>query len=746
MRELPGHGPIYEWDEVDLSWMGRVKTVKRRGKSDNKKTYLNLIMTFDIETTDDPDRELAFMWRWQFAILGAPGADEIVTGRNQRKRIEDPIVIFGSYWPEFISFLQRLRDAAPPDVTLIIFVHNLSYEYQFCNWLLPIKSGFVVGDKISRLDMEGIEFRCSYLATNKSLYLLTAGKVPHEKAKGDLDFRLYREPGCATTAEEDGYCYNDVAGLAEAIKLDLVTWRENLAGMPMTSTGHVRKDINRIKNGYMVKKIKYCEQRWHMAKILHKLFRGGDCHGNRDELGIIHRGVDQFDKKSSYPAMLVCKKYPMGYFVPVAPERWEMLCATDKYAGFALINIRGLRIKKHAPDPYIARAKVESVINDRLDNGRILFADSVTLWAVDLDWLIIKDAYEWDSCEIHEAYGSYADYLPKAFTDLIIGYFFKKETLALHRKQAREELGEDSERYKLLSAEYEKMKNLINSLYGCLAEWIHPDELEYSEDLHNFSPTWYRWRESDGPKTAKDKDAEEVDELERQAWIRRNKSRLPYQWGVWCTAWARYEYYQGIKCCEIDDPESETGRRSLFIYGDTDSNKFLHNDQVIANFDKLNKRIRQECEDQPYTKGFVEVGGKRIYLGAWEDEGRVDLFRAWGAKKYGCRFANGKIKLTVAGLNKDLGGKYVHMLGGLKAFEPISRQQGLVFPEGYAGRLVAHYSPPTRPYMLRLRSGQEILTAGCVRLVPTTYTLGGSDPFNELLEMSRYSRHKIAAD
>lgn len=42
---------------------------------------------------------------------------------------------------------------------------------------------------------------------------------------------------------------------------------------------------------------------------------------------------------------------------------------------------------------------------------------------------------------------------------------------------------------------------------------------------------------------------------------------IPYQWGVWCTAWGRWELEQGLKLAH--------GKNSFFVYGDTDSIKYL---------------------------------------------------------------------------------------------------------------------------------------------------------------------------
>ena len=700
---------VYSAEDADLRAFTAVKTYKRRGaKNRAAREFVNLLCAFDIEVTDDdPD---PFMYCWQFAFMGAPASEEINLNRGRHRAAEiqsfrTPRVIFGDTWEELQLLLSRIESAMPEGVSCPIYVHNLSYEYAFMNNIINFDSGFLVGgNKIARLDSHCFEWRCSYCYTNKSLYQLTHERVKHAKSKDDLDYSVYREPCAQLTPDEIQYRYNDVAGLVEALYLEYTAYNENVANAVMTSTGHVRKEIQRASD-YKLNEIKWnCEQSFAIAEKLHKLFRGGDTHGNRDMIGLIHSGVRGRDKKSSYPCMIVTKRFPVSHFVKMDPDIWESVCMMRNYACFGYLRITGLKIKRNAPDPYIARAKVSKAAGTSCDNGRILYADTVELWLLDLDYRIIADAYTFDKCEVLEAYAAKADFLPSAFTGLVRDFFGRKEELKLLVKKLKKEGKKEAAATQ--AEEYNKFKNLVNSFYGCLAEWIHADEYQYQ-------------LVESGGKDFMPVNHDNIDDWIQELWKRRNKTRLPYQWGVYVTAWARYEYYCGIKACSGNYANS-----SKFIYGDTDSAKYISTPEIEARFDELNARIRKECEEAP-VKGYVDLSdGTRAYMGIWEIEQDYKEFRTWGAKKYAYTDGDG-LHITVAGLSKEKGSTYLEKIGGIEAFNT-----GLVFPEEYSGRTRSIYSESTLPHKKKLRSGKEITTAGYVRILPVTYTL---DITNEML-------------
>ena len=134
---------------------------------------------------------------------------------------------------------------------LIIYVHNLAYEFQFIKDFLGIDNIFArKPHKPMKYVVNNIEFRCSYFLSNMSLSKFSENSPScyHRKLSGDdYDYTKLRTPDTSMTLSEKSYCYNDVRGLVECIR-DKINDENNksIADIPLTSTGYVRRDIKRV--------------------------------------------------------------------------------------------------------------------------------------------------------------------------------------------------------------------------------------------------------------------------------------------------------------------------------------------------------------------------------------------------------------------------------------------------------------------------------------------------------------------
>ena len=102
-------------EKFDYSYFDKIAYAKRpRGNNSGRtrNTYADVVCAFDIETTRIIEIEQAVIYIWQFQI----GLDYTVIGRT---------------WEEYQVFLSGINEHLPPKMKLIIFVHNLSYEFQF---------------------------------------------------------------------------------------------------------------------------------------------------------------------------------------------------------------------------------------------------------------------------------------------------------------------------------------------------------------------------------------------------------------------------------------------------------------------------------------------------------------------------------------------------------------------------------------------------------------------------------------
>ena len=185
---------------------------------------------------------------------------------------------------------------------------------------------------------------------------------------------------------------------------------------------------------------------------------------------------------------------------------------------------------------------------------------------------------------------------------------------------------------------------------------------------------------------------------------------LIQQQGIYVTAHARRRLQQGIDICSSD-----------FCYCDTDSAKFI-NEKHIQQFEKLNNEIIQQCENND-IKAYIDYNDKRYYLSIWEYEGMYDKFKTLGAKKY-CYEKNGKFEITVAGMNKKLGSERV---GSVENFNIGQTYENV-------GRTTSWYNDEDIHEITI--NGDTFTTASNIGILDTTYTLGVTNEYWELIKMN----------
>ena len=193
-----------------------------------KEHMWNIPASFDIETTSyySWGKKMATMYLWSLNINGS--------------------TILGRTWKEFIDVIQLVSEVfKTKKCKLLIYVHNLGYEFQFMRGWFIWENVFASKERrpIYALLKNGIEFRCSYLLSNYALAymgdeLLTIYKV--EKDVGALDYSLLRNSKTWLTQKEKWYSVHDVQVVTSFIQEKI----ENDGGIneiPLTNTGYVRK-------------------------------------------------------------------------------------------------------------------------------------------------------------------------------------------------------------------------------------------------------------------------------------------------------------------------------------------------------------------------------------------------------------------------------------------------------------------------------------------------------------------------
>ena len=633
------------------------------GTQNRKLHYKDIIAAFDIETTRLSEIEQSIMYVWQLHLDGIG-------------------TIIGRTWNELLMLLKQFRDELQKE-TLCIFVHNLSYEFQFLQAIYNFQQDevFAVDSrKVLKCTMwdGAIEFRCSYLHSNMSLAQYTKKMgVAHAKLSGDdFDYTIRRYPWTPLTDSEIAYCTHDVLGLVEAIKKEMAMDGDNLYTFPLTSTGYVRRDAKAAMRQSRNHGIKDILPDYELYKLLREAFRGGNTHANRYYADRVLHNVKSADRISSYPEVMCNHQYPVSQFhksCDNTPERVMALITKQKKAVVCRVKLWAVRlIDELWGCPYLSFDKCRNVINGARDNGRILSADYLETSVTDVDLKIILGEYEFDNMEFTDVYYARYGNLPEPLIDVVQDYYRKKTELKNVPGQ---------------EVYYTKSKNKLNSCYGMMAQDPGKQSNIFKE----------------GEWAVEEKEQSDIlDDRNKHAF-------LAYQWGVWVTAWARYELEEGLKIAGHN-----------FVYCDTDSVKHVGD----CDFSVYNRaKEKRSKETGAYA---TDKHGETFYMGVYESDGTYADFATMGAKKYVyTETPGGETHCTIAGVNKKLGGKELDKHGGIAAF-----RRGFVFRE--AGGTESVYNDHPTNGVIEI-DGHKLLITPNIVIRESEYTLGVSRDYASLL-------------
>ena len=702
--------PVYSVNDFPFEKFKGTQIVKNRSTK-NRCMYYNIPAAFDIETTtidgykDKKGKYVkglepySFIYHWQFCL--------------------DTTVIFGRRIDDMVLFFQKLSDFLNLNehLRLIVYVHNLAFEFQFIKDFLGIDSIFArKPHKPMKYITNNFEFRCSYFLSNMSLAKFSENSPScyHRKLSGDdYDYKKIRTPDTPMTVYELGYCYNDVRGLCECIRDKINDENSHsIADIPLTSTGYVRRDIKKAVlppgRGYDTKRI-YRRNRELIGnltlsieeyRMLKKCFRGGNTHANRFFTGHIMSDVHSFDIKSSYPAVILYDYFPMKKFIEieVPTNKEELYYYINKYCCMFTIWYKDLKAKDEYPIPYISISKCEeiSLNNKELrtellnDNGRVLKATYAQMTITEIDFNIIDKTYDFEGYVIDNFYIAERGKLPKEFRQEVMNYFHTKTILA----------HDESKEY-----EKNKSKNKLNSTYGmCVTDILNPDAIYENNN-------WTK------------KEMTEEEELEGIGKYNNYVRFLFYAGGIWITAHARRRLQIML----------DIVKRNV-VYTDTDSIKFIDPEkELYQKFIDRNNEILEDAKQldiSPTINEKIEINGKEIIIndtmGIWEYEGYYTKFKTLGAKKY-CYYHSkkpDKFCITVSGMDKAKGAKAVKDFSG---FMPGKQYSNI-------GRTVSYYNEAP-PHEIEIQ-GCRFITASNVAIVDTTYKFNITDEYQKVLGYS----------
>ena len=585
---------------------------------DNKIFYYNCPASFDIETSsfyNEDGEKRACMYIWQMGFNGT--------------------VIYGRTWEEWFKCLDQLVDylALNESRRLIIYVHNLGYEFQFIRKYFDWDKVFAIKQRRPVYALcRGLEFRCSLFLSNYSLEYIGKNllyKYPVKKLVGDLDYSKVRHSKTPLTEQELAYCINDVKVVMSYIQ-EKIEQDGDITKIPLTNTGYVRNYCRKecffegiseddeegrkrvLMNYRAIMKSLQIDTKEEYDQM-QRAFMGGFTHASALYSGKTLYDVGSADLTSSYPYAMVAQYYPMtkGQFIGRVESNDLFNYYLNKYCCLFDIEFNNLRPLEEYENPLsYSRCKITG--NYIVNNGRVVSADKIITTLTELDFDTIQKFYTWDSVKIFNMRVYERGYLPRALIIAVLDLYEKKTSLkGIEGKEI----------------EYLVSKNMINAAFGMMVTAVVRDEYKYADE-------WF--------KELADSDSQLAD-------YNKNFNRfLYYGWGVWVTAHARHNLFSAIYEFKND-----------YVYADTDSIKGINFEDHLDYFKKYNDKVFKDlltmCNHykipfskcKPKTKNGVEK-----LIGVWDMEEGYEMFKTVGAKRYIYIERNGKLNLTVSGLNK----------------------------------------------------------------------------------------------
>lgn len=656
-----------------------------------KVKYYELPIAFDIETSSYllDGVKCASMYAWGLSISG-----EVILGRT---------------WSEFISCYNKLIsyfDLAE-NKRLIIFIQNLAYEFQFMAHRFEWDKVFALDERkpLYAVTQEYVEFRCSYQLSGFSLAKIGENLQRYKinKLVGELDYDLIRHTETPLTDSEWKYLVNDVQVVVAYIQETI----ENDGGIhkiPLTKTGYVRtfcrescykdKNYRTLMNSLTLEFDEY--------KQLKRAFAGGFTHANWQKVGQTIEDMDSFDFTSSYPYTMVSEKFPMSKSVKV-----QSLSGMEEFEHYlkhfcCLFDVEFTMLDGwDAPDHILSKSKCIICENPVLNNGRVISADRVVTTMTEVDFEAFKRFYKWESIRVKNLRIYDKQYLPTVFVQAILKMYEDKTVL-------KDVEGKE--------VEYLKSKGMVNSAYGmCVTDIIRDEDTFTTEWISN---------KPDGEKA-----------IEK---YNKNKKRfLFYPWGIWVTAYARRNLFTGI--LEFDDD---------YVYSDTDSIKVTNADNHREYLNKYNetvkKKLKRACMHHNLPLEMTApktIKGIEKPLGVWDDDGHYTRFKTLGAKRYMTE-KNGKINITVAGLNKVNAVPFMceeSRRTGIDMFDMFT--DDLYIPPEHTGKNIHTYNDTEFYGEITdyLGNKAEVHEYSSIHLSPAEYHLGMEVEFLKLIVGERWS-------
>ena len=540
---------------------------------------------------------------------------------------------------------------------LITYIHNASYDLSY---LIPYinmlpdfdysNQGIIEGpNKFLTYIRGSLEFRCSYLLSGMSLEKWSNEmNIVHKKQVGLYDYEALKYPDQELDEASEKYDLYDVLAMQECLSKQMEYHGDNLATIPLTATGYIRRTLRRSCNNDKYYRNEYFYDNRLNAELydyMLKSYAGGMTHNNRFyrdtviEVGKTYEytagefvkvlNIGHSDFKSHYPTQMTCYDFPlgqpqliytsdMGFYMTIG----EILSWYPTFSSMSVIRIYKAELRDYRismPFMQFSKCYEAKFEHKMLDNGRVLYASGE--WIMFLDNLtlqILSEQYELEY-EVLECWRMLNKPLPDCIISVIDKYFKGKSDKKNIVHELTEAFGKLDPR--TIEAEFELMQNKkgINAIYGCAATNPLRDQFEVTEAMEFLLSQSYN-------------DLDSISEGLNKYYKGRNNF-LAYQVGVWVTAYARFELYEYIKAVGYNK----------CLYVDTDSIFYIKDPETEKAIADLNAE-KHKTAHKVYLSN-----GKAEYYDVFDSEPDCLAFKGLHSKCYGV-VTNKGLELTIAGV------------------------------------------------------------------------------------------------
>lgn len=672
------------WIDFDFSILKQIMYRYRAGRGTNKRSINDCIIMADTETSKKENgTNENHVCAWTISLLA----------------FDMPLfTLYGHKPSSLIKCIKKMQENLQGD-DIIIYFHNMAYDWVFLRQFffqeyahpdkqLNTKSHYPI---LIQWTDEGLILKDSLILAQRSLDKWAQDmQVEHQKAVGKWDYDKIRNQNYEFTADELEYIEHDTLAGVECINTLMKQLNKSIYSMPYTATGIPREECrHRGKPQHAHDAFLRLATTYDQQHKLEKVYHGGFTHANRHFLNRTIEGLTRcYDFASSYPFCILSEKYAAEKFTPYENCTVEdILEMSEDYAFmFKLIMIKPRLINDNIEMPCLQFSKCTQTINPILDNGRILAAEFIEIYITEQDLAVISVQYIADGIICTEVEYARKDYLPRWFTDYVYECFQYKCTL---------KTSPDKVAYALSKAK-------LNSLYGMTVQ--KPIKETINE---NYNTGDYEQAQSNPLELY-------------EAYVKNYNSILPYNIGVWVTAYAFRNLFELGKCCDT------------WIYSDTDS-CYGQN----WNADKVNA-YNEKCKEKLLANGYGAVvhEGKEYWLGIAETspEDEYIEYRVVGAKRYAGRHKlDNSLTITVAGVPKKNGAKCLN--NDINNFAP-----NFIFPGSITGKKTHTYYFINKIYIDEEgnETGDSINLTDCDYLLDSVQIVDWEKLFTEEIEVQTY--------